>query len=95
MGSTFRKLQYPFVQHQILKTVDTLSNFASALADARFVDMLDTVTQRHTADQRFIADAANKPYADFDFGQKKVASPWLTFLVVRAHYRLQQRDGTG
>jgi hypothetical protein len=95
MGSTFGKLQYPFVQHQILKTVDTLSNFATALADERFIDMLNTVTQKHTADQRFTADAANKPYADFDFGQKKTASPWLTFLVVRAHHRLQQHESGG
>lgn len=92
MGSTFNKLQYPFVQHQILKTIDTLSNFASAQKDERYLDMLSVVTEKQLADERFAADAVNKPFADFDFGQKKTASPWITFVIARAQYRMQQHQ---
>lgn len=92
MGSTFNKLQYPFVQHQILKTIDTLSNFPSALADGRFIDMLNSVTDKQLPDHTFKTEGINKPYADFDFGQKKQPSPWVTFVIARAHQRLQQHQ---
>jgi hypothetical protein len=95
MGSTFNRLQYPFVQHQLLKTVDTLSNFPSALADARFGEMLDAVVEKQTAEGTFKPEGVNKPYAEFDFGQKKAPSPWLTFLAARAYQRHQQRGTAG
>jgi hypothetical protein len=91
MGSTFNRLQYPFVQHQLLKTVDTLSNFPAALKDSRFGEMLDAVVEKQTDDGTFKPEGVNKPYAEFDFGQKKAASPWVTFLVARAYLSYQQR----
>lgn len=90
MGSTFNRLQYPFVQHQLLKTVDTLSNFPAALADGRFGEMLDTVVEKQKEDGMFKPEGVNKPYAEFDFGQKKASSPWLSFLVARAYLRHEQ-----
>src|SRR5204863_9440009 len=84
MGTAFGRLQYPFVQHQLLKTVDTLSNFSTALADKRFDEMLSTVTEKQTTEGLFKPEGVNKPYAEFDFGQKKTPSPWITFLVARA-----------
>jgi len=94
MGSTFNKLQYPFVQHQILKTIDTLSNFPTALADGRFIDMLNTVTDKQLPDNTYKTEGTNKPYAGFDFGQKKQSSPWITFVIARFHHRLQQHQTT-
>jgi hypothetical protein len=90
MGTTFGRLQYPFVQHQLLKTVDTLANFPAALGDKRFGEMLDVVTEKHTPDGFFKPEGVNKPFAEFDFGQKKVASPWITFLVTRASQRFER-----
>lgn len=87
MGSEFHRLHYPFVQHSLLKTVDTLSNFPAALATQRFSQMLTTVAAKTLPDGTVKADSAAKPYAAFDFGQKKAPSPWLTFLVVRAEHR--------
>jgi hypothetical protein len=90
MGSVFNKLQYPFVQHQLLKTVDTLSNFSRALSDERFAEMLSAVTEKHTPEGTFKAESVNKPFVDFDFGQRKFPSSWITFLVARAHQRLNR-----
>lgn len=87
MGATFNRLQYPFVQHQLLKTVDTLSNFKFALSDKRFEEMLVHVVGKVTDEGQFKAEGINKPYAEFDFGQKKTISPWITFLVTRAVQR--------
>ena len=90
MGSTFNKLQCPFVQHQLLKTVDTLSVFPSAMEDERYQDMLAEATDKQSAEGLFTPEGVNKPYAEFDFGQKKKPSPWITFLIARAHHRLAQ-----
>lgn len=90
MGSTFAKLQCPFVQHQLLKTVDTLSVFPSAMEDERYREMLAAITEKQSPQGLFTPEGVNKPYAEFDFGQKKEPSPWITFLVARAHHRLNQ-----
>lgn len=95
MGSTFNRLQYPFVQHQLLKTVDTLSNFTAALKDSRFGEMLDSVVEKQTDDGTFKPEGVNKPYAEFDFGQKKVPSPWLTFIIARASLRHERQGKAG
>jgi hypothetical protein len=90
MGSTFQQLQYPFVQHQILKTLDTLSNFPQALNDERFEDMLQVVIGKKTPEALFKAESINKPFSGFDFGQKNKPSPWITFIVARVYHRLLQ-----
>lgn len=90
MGSVFNRLQYPFVQHQLLKTVDTLSHFTVALGDRRFREMLAAIVEKETSEGTFRPEGTNKPYAAFDFGQKKTPSPWLTFLVARAQHRLDK-----
>ncbi len=90
MGSAFMKLQYPFVQHQLLKTVDTLSNFPTALGDKRFGQMLEAIAEKANPEELFVPEGANKPFAEFDFGQKKTPSPWMTFIVARAKHRLNQ-----
>lgn len=95
MGSLFNRMQYPFVQHQLLKTVDTLSNFSTALGDGRFGEMLSAVTEKQTPEGFFKAEGVNKPYADFDFGQKKAASPWITLLAARAEHRRDQFKQSG
>ncbi|HEY7915298.1 MAG TPA: hypothetical protein VIG62_25545 [Blastocatellia bacterium] len=95
MGGTFNKLQVPFVQHQLLKTVDTLSVFPSAVRDSRYQDMLAAVTEKQSGEGLFTAEGINKPFAEFDFGQKKEPSPWITFIVARAHHRAHQQKGNG
>jgi hypothetical protein len=97
IGSTFKKLQCPFVQHQILKTVDTLSNFPAALDDERYEDLLATAIDKQSSEGLFTPEGINKVFAEFDFGQKKMPSPWITFLVARAYYRLEhhRKEGNG
>lgn len=84
IGSTWDKVQYPFVQYQLLKTVDTLTQVPAVRGDARLQEMVAHVQSKQDAAGRWLAEGVNKPYADFDFGQKKQPSPWITFLAVRA-----------
>jgi hypothetical protein len=70
------------VQYQLLKTVDTLSRILAARSDARYEGLVDRLRAKQTAQGGWIADGVNKPWSDFDFGQKKQPSPWITFLAL-------------
>ncbi len=89
IGTTWHKLQYPFVQYQLLKTVDTLAQLPAAQHDTRLRDMLGRLKSKQNAEGRWAAEGINKPWAGFDFGQKRQPSPWITFLAVRALVRGQ------
>jgi hypothetical protein len=84
IGATFGKLQYPLVQYQVLKVLDTLAGVPGVGKDARFLELLGEVTSKRGADGLWTSESVNKPYAAFDFGQKKTGSAWVTLLVLRA-----------
>ncbi|HLK61177.1 MAG TPA: hypothetical protein VKU00_31740 [Chthonomonadaceae bacterium] len=83
-------MQYPFVQYQLMKTADTLAQIPVARKDARFQEMLERLEAKQGPDGKWMAEGVNKPYSDFDFGQKKHPSAWITFLATRALLRGRQ-----
>lgn len=83
IGSNWSKLQYPFVQYQRLKTMDTLSQVPGLADDPRYQEMVAELEAKRRADGCWWAEGVNKPYAAFDFGQKKLPSPWITLLALR------------
>jgi hypothetical protein len=89
IGSTFSKLQYPLVQYQVLKVVDTLSALPAVRGDPRLVEMLGEIERKRGADGLWTTEGVNKPYAAFDFGQKKTSSAWVSLLVLRAVRRVR------
>jgi hypothetical protein len=89
IGSTWHKLQYPFVQYQMLKTVDTLSQVKAVHNDPRYLELLDHLKSKQDPTDKWTAESINKPYSDFDFGQKKQPSAWITFLALRSLTRSQ------
>ena len=82
-GSTYLKVQYPFVQWQLLKALDALALVPAARKDARFRQMLDALRAKQNPDGTWTPESINKSWADFDFGQKKQPSMWVTFLALR------------
>ncbi len=89
MGSDWGKLQYPFVQYNLLKTADVLSLIPAARQDPRFGEILDLIQEKRDADGLWRAESASKAWGDYDFAQKKVASAWITFLVFRIFSRVK------
>ena len=83
IGTTWNKLQYPYVQYQLLKVADTLARIPAARQDARFEEIKALIRAKRTPEGGWLAESINKPYKDFDFGQKKVPSTWITFLALR------------
>ncbi len=90
IGTTWDKVQYPFVQYQLLKTVDTLVQAPAAHQDPRFREMMERLKGKQDLEGKWTAESTNKPWSDFDFGQKKQPSAWITFLAARIIMRGQQ-----
>ncbi len=88
MGTDFRKLKAPFIWYDILHVTDVLSRCPGREKDPRLLDMACHVLGQADPEGRFTPQSVWKAWADWDFGQKKVASRWLTFLVLRLAKRL-------
>jgi len=90
IGTDFRKLKYPFVWYDILHVVDVLSRFPFVHADARFQEMVETITAQADENGRYTAGSMYRAWKGWSFADKKNPSPWLTFLVLRAQRRMEQ-----
>ncbi|NCA99147.1 MAG: hypothetical protein EOM70_07205 [Clostridia bacterium] len=89
MGTDFRKLKAPFIWYDILHVLDVLSQFPPALGDPRLQSMLAAVQVQADAEGWYTPQSVWKAWAGWDFGQKKVPSPYLTFLINRIEKRLE------
>jgi hypothetical protein len=49
----------------------------------------ERLKSKRGVDGKWTAESINKPWADYDFGQKKQPSAWITFLALRAMARGQ------
>jgi hypothetical protein len=87
MGTDFCKLKAPLIWYDILHVLDVLSRFPGVPQDFRFQEMLKIAIDKITPEGTFIPESVYNPYKEWDFGQKKVASRWITFLM----YRIMQR----
>ena len=83
IGRDFRKLKYPFHWYHILKFADVLSRIPAVWSEEAFWEVIDVIVSKQDEQGRFKPDSIYKAWRDFDFGQKKEPSPWITFIVVR------------
>jgi len=88
-GARFRCLQYPAVKYGILRVLDALSLFPYAIESHSYKEMLALVRGKASGG-KYTAEAIEPAYSDFDFGQKKEPSRWLTFLVNRVAKRVEK-----
>jgi len=88
MGDDFRKLKAPLLWYDILHVLDVLSRFPVARQDRRFMEMLEVVHGKRGKDGLYTPESVYQPYRAWDFGQKKVPSPWITFIIKRIENRL-------
>jgi hypothetical protein len=83
IGTDWEKLKYPFTDYRILKSLDTLSQFAFIKNDGRFKEMIGVLTSKQDTIGRFTPESIHQVWSDFDFGQKEKPSGWITFLALR------------
>ena len=85
IGKDFHKLKYPWVWYDILHVVEVLSRFPAARRDPRFEQMLLKLWQSSGMAEtgRITAASMYQSWKGWSFADKKVPSPWLTFVVLR------------
>ena len=83
MGTDFRKLKVPFVWYDLLHVLDVLSRFPWLRNDDRLLDMLAVLESKADDHGRFSLESVWTAWKDWEFGQKKQPSRWLTLLAWR------------
>lgn len=91
IGSEFKKLRYPAFKYGILRVLDVLSMYPYAVKRLEFRDMLACVEQKAENGQ-YRAESVSKMFKEFDFGQRKEPSRWITFLINRIEKRVEQHN---
>jgi hypothetical protein len=89
MGTDFRKLKAPLVWYDLLHVLDVLSRFAWLREDARLLDMARRLKSKADRQGRFTPESVWTAWKDWEFGQKKAPSRWLTLLAWRILGRLE------
>ncbi len=88
MGDDFRKLKAPLVWYDLLHVLDVLSAFPWLRSDPRLLDMAEVLRKKMDSEGKFTAESIWTAWKEWEFGQKKVPSRWVTFLAWRNLHRL-------
>jgi hypothetical protein len=88
MGTDFRKLKVPFVWYDLMHVLDILTRFEWLINDPRLLDMLGLLKSKADEQDRFTLESVWTAWKDWEFGQKKVPSRWLTLMAWRILGRL-------
>jgi hypothetical protein len=83
MGTDFRKLKVPFIWYDLLHVLEVLSPFPWVRKDPRFLDMLAVLQGKADEEGRFTGESVWTAWKEWEFGQKKQPSRWLTLLAWR------------
>ena len=83
MGTDYRKLKAPTFWYGLLGVADVLSRFPRAVADPRFRSMAEVVGSKAGPDGLFVPESVYLAWKEWDFGQKKAPSSWVTLVATR------------
>ncbi len=89
MGTDFRKLKAPFIWYDILHLLDVLSQFNWIKNDSVINEITKIVKSKANDEGKYTPESVWRAWKDWDFGQKKKPSKWLSLLVLRSLKRLE------
>jgi hypothetical protein len=89
MGTDFRKLKVPLVWYDLVHVLEVLTRFPWLRDDARLLDMLAVLKSKMDAQGRFSLESVWTAWKDWEFGQKKEPSRWLTLSAWRIIGRIE------
>jgi hypothetical protein len=87
MGTDFRKLKAPLIWYDIIHVASVLSSFDLAVKDPRFHNMVGVILSKKDPAGRYTPESVWQAWKEWDFGQKKVPSAWLTYLAAMIENR--------
>ena len=88
MGTDFRKLKAPASWYDIVSVAGVLSKYQFVRKDPRFLEMIQLIKDKQDNDGLFTPESVYQKLKDWDFGQKKEPSPYLTYLCYQIFDRL-------
>jgi hypothetical protein len=91
MGTDFRKLKAPSLWYDIVSVCDALSQVEGIENDVRFSEMLDIIRSKQDQNGMYTPESVYLKLAEWDFGQKKSPSPYLTYLILRIFKRMENK----
>lgn len=83
MGTDFRKLKVPFIWYDLMHVLEVLSQFEWLRGDARLDEMVALLAGKMDAQGRFTNESIWTYWKDWEFGQKRLPSRWLTLSAWR------------
>jgi hypothetical protein len=92
MGTDFRKLKVPLVWYDLTHVLDVLSRFPWLRQDARLLDMLTVLRDKADVQGCFTPESVWTAWKDWEFGQKRIPSRWLTLLAWRSIDNVEQSN---
>ncbi|MEZ5070325.1 MAG: hypothetical protein R2751_04990 [Bacteroidales bacterium] len=91
MGTDFGKLKAPLIWFDVLHVASVLVQFEFLRGDRRLEEMVRLIQGKSDEQGLFRAESVYRAWQDWDFGQKKVPSGWITYL---AHFVSQKFEST-
>ncbi|MBN1186799.1 MAG: hypothetical protein JXB49_31260 [Bacteroidales bacterium] len=79
----FWTIKYPFVWYNALYMADVLSRFHFCKDDPLMKELINWILSKQDEKGLFKPTSMFQAYKDWDFSNKKEASPWITFLCCR------------
>lgn len=89
MGTDFRKLKVPFVWYDLMHVLEVLSHFSWLKGDPRLQNMTELLMSKADNQGGFTLESIWTAWKDWEFGQKKEPSRWLTAMAWRILGRLE------
>lgn len=80
MGKDFRKLKAPLIWYDIVSVTDVLSRFEFVKNDVRYKEMIQIIKEKQDENGLYTPESVYLKLKDWDFGQKKIPSPYLTYI---------------
>ncbi|MHA1215500.1 MAG: hypothetical protein ACTSPG_09380 [Candidatus Hodarchaeales archaeon] len=87
IGTDFKKIKYPNVYYGIIHVLDVLSLYHEAQETNAFNQMLEIVNSKQNKNGGFIPESIWRAFTKYDFGQKKLPSPTLTYKIAIINHR--------
>jgi hypothetical protein len=89
MGTRFARLKAPLIWYDILHVLDVLTQFPWLRGNARLQEMLAILANKADEQGRYAAESVWMAWKEWDFGQRREPSRWITFLVQRLLDRMK------
>ena len=83
IGTTFNKLKAPLIWYDILHVAEVLTQFPWVIKDTRLQEILTILRNKADENGKYTPESIWMDWRDWEFGQKKQPSKWITFLVLR------------